>query len=487
MLVMKEFGAGLQTDAWMIASQIPELLFKLLLFGALGASFIPVFTEFLMQKKEEEAWEVASTIINFVVLALGIVTVLGIIGAPFLISIISPGFSQPAKILTIKLTRIVFPLIFILGATGLITGVYHAYLKFRLPAFINLLSPIVLILFIIFLSKRIGIVSLAYGTVAGAFLSLLILIIFFLRRKLPYKFKIRLKHPAIKRILILMVPLIGADLISKGGAVIWRIFASFLEEGSITSLSLAGRLVSIPVILFSSAAATVIFPFFSRQSAQGNLPELRDTLHFGIRMMFLILLPAMIGLMVIGKPIVRLLFEHGLFDATDTQNTATVLFFSSFGLLAYGINPILYKACYALKKNWYVFKYEIIGIFLSVPSLYIFVKIMGLAGIALAGALVRIALVLYLCKVLDKELGGLNLRSLSGTFYKVIFSSLLMGGVCYALFETLSNILAPPTLTNQIIQVGSSIIVGAVFYFGLLFLLKVEEVNKLWQMVMRKN
>ena len=112
---------------------------------------------------------------------------------------------------------------------------------------------------------------------------------------------------------------------------------------------------------------------------------------------------------------------------------------------------------------------------------------MGLAGIALCSALVRIALVLYLCRVLGRELGGLNLKSLSATFYKVIFSSLLMGGVCYALFTILSNILYPVTLTNQIIQVGSSILVGAAFYFGLLFLLKVEEVNKLWQMVTRRN
>ena len=484
---MKGFGAGSQMDAWMIASQIPELLFKLLLFGALGASFIPVFTEFLMQKKEEEGWEVASTIINFIVLGLGLIAVLGIIGAPFLISIFSPGFSPCTKALTVKLTRIVFPLILILGVAGLITSIYHAYLKFSLPAFTNLLSPIVLILFIIFLSKRIGIFSLAYGTVVGALLSLLILIIFFFRMKLPYKFKISLKHPAIKSILILMVPLIGADLIGKGGAVIWRIFASFLEEGSITSLTLAGRLVSIPVVIFSSAAATVIFPLLSRQRAEGNLSELRDTLLLGIRMMCLILLPAMIGFMVIGKPIIRLLFERGLFDATDTQNTAIVLFFLSFGLLAYGINPILYKACYAIKKNWYLFKYEIIGLILTVPSIYIFLKLMGLAGIALAGALVRTALVLYLCRVLSRELGGLNLRSFSATFYKVIFSSLLMGGVCYALFTILSNVFYSPTLMNQIIQVGSTIVVGAASYFGLLLLFKVEEVNKLWQMVTRKN
>lgn len=487
MLLMKGFGAGSETDAWMIASQLPGLLFKFLLFGALGASFIPVFTEFLAQKKEKEAWEIASTVINFIVLALGLVAILGIIIAPFLISILAPGFSPATKVLTIKLTKIVFPLVLIIGVTSLITGTYHAYLKFRLPAFTKLLSPIVLIFFIVFLSKRIGIFSLAYGTVAGALLPLFILIIFFFRRKLPYKFTINFKHPAIKRILILMVPLIGAELVGKSIGVIWRIFASFLEEGSITSLTLAGRLVSLPVIVFSSAVSVAIFPIFSRQKAEGNILELRDTLLFGIRMMSLILLPAMVGFMVIGKPIVRLLFERGLFDASDTYNTAIVLFFSSIGLLAYGIDPILHRACYALRKNWYLFKYEIMGILLTVPTLYIFLKIMGLAGIALGGALARIAVVLYLGRMLSRELGGFNLSSLRATFYKVIFSSLLMGGVCYVLFTTLSNILDTGILRNQIIQVGSCIVVGAAFYFGLLFLLKVEEINKLWQMAIRRH
>jgi putative peptidoglycan lipid II flippase len=473
MLVMRGFGAGYQTDAWMIASQIPEILFKFMLFGALGASFIPVFTEYLMKEREEEAWEVACTVINFV-------------GAPLLISIFSPGFSDAAKELAVKLTRIVFPLILILGATGLITGIYNAYLKFNLPAITGLLSSVVLIVFIIFLSNRYGIFSVAYGTVAGTVLSLALLIILLFKRGLPYKFKMNLKHPAIKNIMILMIPLIGADVISKGGAVIWRMFASFLEEGSITSLTLANRLVSIPVILFSSAAATVIFPLLSRQKAEGNITEVRDTLLFAIKMMILILLPAMIGLMVLGKPIVRLLFEHGMFDASDTRTTATVLFFSSFGLLAFGINPILYKACYALKKNWYLFRYEVIGLLLTVPFLYVFLQIMGLAGIALSGALVRTALVLYLYRVLAREMGGLNSRSLSGTFFKCILSSAIMGVICYATFSVLTGILDTASLVNQLIQVGVSVVCGAVVYFALLFLLKVDGTDKLWQLLTRK-
>jgi putative peptidoglycan lipid II flippase len=403
-----------------------------------------------------------------------------------LISIFSPGFPEATTVLATKLARIVFPLILILGATGLIAGIYNAYLKFKLPAATGLLGPVVVIFFIIFFSEHWGIFSLAYGMITGTLLSLLILVIFFLKSKMPYKLKINLRHPAIKNIMILMIPLIGADVISKGGAVIWRMFASYLQEGSITSLTLANRLVSIPVVLFSAAAATVIFPLLSRHSAQGNHSELRDTLLFGIRMMLLILLPAMVGLMVIGKPIVRLLFERGLFDASDTQTTATVLSLLSIGLLAYGINPILYKACYALKKNWYLFRYEVIGLFLTVPLLYVFLQLMGLAGIALASVLVRTALVLYLCRALAKELGGLNLRRLSGTFYKGMLSSVLMGGICYTLFSVLTKIFDSASLINQLIQVGVSVVCGAVFYSGLLFLLKVDGTDKLWQLVTNK-
>jgi len=487
MLLIKKFGASSQTDAWIIASQIPDIFFKLLLFGALAASFIPIFTEFLMQKKEKEGWDIACTMINLTVLVLGSISVLGVIGASFLIRILSPGFSPATQALATNLTRIVFPVVLIFGVTTFVTAIYHAHLRFVLPAFAGLLGPIVLIFFIVFLSKRMGIFSLAYGTVAGASLFLFVLIAFAYRGSPPYRFRINLKHPAIKKILILMVPLIGADLIGKGAAVIWRIFASFLKEGSITSLTLADRVVSVPVIIFSGAIAAVIFPLLSRQKAQENIPELRDTLFLGIRMTFIIFIPATIGFMAIGKPIIRLLFERGLFSAADTQRTATVLFFSSFGLLAYGVNPILYKTCYALKKNWYLFKYEIIGIFLTVPLLYVFLKIMGLAGVALSAALVRTVLVLYLCRVLSRELGGFGLKSLSTTFYKIIFSALLMGVVCYVLFSILNNALGTATLTSQIIQVGSPILAGAALYFGLLFLFKVREAEKLWQILTRKN
>ncbi len=486
MLVMRGFGAGYQTDAWMIASQIPEILFKFMLFGALGATFIPVFTEYLMKEREEEAWEVACTVINFTILILGLITIIGIAAAPLLISIFSPGFPDAAKELAVQLTRIVFPLILILGASGLIAGIYNAYLKFNLPALTGLLNSVVLIVFIVFLSGRYGIFSVAYGTVAGTVLSLALLIMLLFKRKFPYKFKMNLKHPAIKNIMILMVPLIGADMISKGGAVIWRMFASFLEEGSITYLTLANRLVSIPVILFSSAVATVIFPLLSRQNAEGNLAEVRDTLLFAVKMILLILLPSMIGLMVLGKPIVRILFEHGMFDAGDTRTTATVLFFSSFGLLAFGINPILYKACYALKKNWYLFRYEVIGLVLTVPFLYLFLQIMGLAGIALSGALVRTALVLYLFRVLSREMGGLNLRSLSGSLFKCILSSAIMGVTCYAIFSVLTEMLTAATLVNQVVQVGVSVVCGILVYSALLFLLKVDGTDKLLQILTKK-
>lgn len=487
MLVMKWFGAGTQTDAWMIASQIPDLLFKFLLFGALGASFIPVFTDYLMQKKEKDAWEIASTIINCMALFLGFITILGIIGAPVLVKIIVPGFTPAAKILTVQLTRIVFPVILVVGLTGFIACIYKAYLRFILPAVISLLSPSVIIIFILFSNKSLGIFSLAYGTLAGTVLALMVLLIFFFRRQRSYKFVINLKHPAIKGILVLMIPLVGADMISKGGVVIYQIFASFLKEGSITSLTLANKLVSVPVILFSSSVSSIIFPFLSRQKANNNMAEFKDTILFGMRMMCLLLLPATVIFMVMDKPIIRLLFERGLFNAADTHNTAVVLFYLSIGILAYGINPIFYQACYALKKNWYLFRYEIIGLCLTVPLNYLFSRLMGLPGLALVMVTGRIVLVLYLGKMLSKELGGLNLKSLWRTFYKTIFSSLLMGGVCFIVFNFLNNILGSKSVIEQIIKVGGAVTIAAVFYVGLLLLFKVEEINKLFQLVFRKN
>jgi len=313
-----------------------------------------------------------------------------------LVRLIAPGFSGQQFRLTVNLTRVVLPVVIFTGLTGFLTAIYRVYLRFVIPAVVSLISPLAVVASIVLFSSRLGIFSIAYGILAGAFVSFLVIGFFFFLRHPLYRWEIDLKHPAIRSIFFLMAPLIGADLIGKGSGVIFRIFASFLPEGSITAFALAYRVFSIPVLVFSGAVASAIFPLLSRQHAEAQSEDFKDTLLLGMRMMCILLVPIAVGFVMLKEPLIRVLFERGLFDTTATALTAQALLYLSFGLLAYGINPLLSQSCYAMKKNWFLFRYELIGLCLAVPLNLVLIRRMGLAGLALGTAIIRIVLVGYL-------------------------------------------------------------------------------------------
>jgi putative peptidoglycan lipid II flippase len=481
-LIVKNFGASFITDAWYIASNVPEFLFKFLLFGTLGATFIPIFVEYLTKKEEHEAWEVASSVINCSALVLAGLAALGILFSSQLVFLFAPGFDHKTHILATRLTQIILPLLFIFAAGGLLGGIYRAYYKYLLPSLTSTINVVILIVFILMFSQTWGIFSVAWGTVAGYMVSFALLVVFLAIYKKPYKFRINLRHPAIKEIFILMIPLIGAEVIGKGIGVVDRIFCSFLENGAITALNLANRIVAIPVTFFSTTIAVVVFPVLAQHTAANDKKDFFKTLIFSVKMSLLVIAPCVAGIIVLGKPLIRLFFEHGKFGVEATEITWQALFFLSWGLIAFSLRPILARACYALKKNWMLFRYELIGFTLNFVLDYILVKYLGIAGIALATTIVVSITVLYLLYMVGREMDRINIKEIVLFSYKVILTAVIMGGWCYLLFYYLKGFLFSDSVA-LVLNLFLTIFSSGVVYFAILKIFKLEELTVLWTII----
>ena len=482
-LIVKYFGGTKLTDAWYIASSIPGLLFKFMLFGALGASFLPVFAQYLAKKKEQEGWYVASSVINFSALVLAVVSLAGVVFAPFLVRIFAPGFTLQAHFIAVKLARLLLFVLVFIGLSGFLSSVYRAYFNFVVPAIASILPAAVLIFFIIAFSGKLGIYSLGWGSVWGYVLSFSFLLFFLSLRKVPYRLIIDLKHPQVRSIFRLMVPLAAAEIIGKGIGVVDRMFASGLYSGSVTALFLANRVVLVPVSLFTLTSAAVIFPFFSRSAVQKDKDEFRNHLSLALKISLFFVIPSFAGIVIFFPQIVQVLFEHGKFSAQNAKTTAQALFFISFGLCAYGLKPILARCFYALRKNWVVFKFELLGFVLNIILDYFLVKLMGVAGIALATSCVTIVSVTYLLVILKKEV-SFKFSELIPFICKIVAAAAIMSGAAFLLKYLFFPLKQEGSAAVLLLL---SIFLCAGVFFLSLKLLKTKEISSIWALVKRRR
>ncbi|MDP2967897.1 MAG: murein biosynthesis integral membrane protein MurJ, partial [Deltaproteobacteria bacterium] len=287
MVIAHFFGAGMAADAFFVAFRIPNLWRRLVGEGSLTISFIPVYTEYLHQRSEEEIREVTHAAFTLMGLVLLLITLLGIFFSPVLIQIIAPGFARiPEKFqLTITLNQIIFPYLFFMGLFALCMGILNSRRHFFAPAiapiFLNI--SIILSVFLFYHSFQKPVMTLAVGVLAGGVIQLLFQIPFLWQKGITFRFNFNFGHPAIKRIGALMVPGIIGTAVYQINVFIDTIFASFLPGGSVSYLFFADRLLEFPLGIFAIAIGMASLPALSRLASQGKMEELKNTLSFTFR------------------------------------------------------------------------------------------------------------------------------------------------------------------------------------------------------------
>lgn len=488
MLSAKIFGRGAATDAFFAAFTIPDVMYYLLVGGALSSAFIPVFTEYLAKDQEKEGWEAASTFINVALILLASCTILGVIFAPVLAPLVAYDFKGARLELLIKLMRFMFPGVFCTAVAGLQMGILNSYRHFFAPT----MGPIVYNIGIIFgavvLGHRYGVAGMAAGVVIGACTNVLTQFPFVFARNKGYKLKIDLSNPGYRRMIRLMLPTLIGLSVTQINLVINQNFASGLSEGSITALRYANRLMQLPLGIFAMGISQAIFPTLTRQVASGAMDSYKRTFTLGIRGVFFITLPAAVGLIVLRVPLVKLLFQHGAFTYQDTLATSVALAYYSIGLLAASTIQVMTRVFYAIHDTATPVKTGIAMVVLNFFLNLGFIRFTHLdhAGLALAFSIDGTVNMLLLLYILNRKIGGYDIKALAVTISKGLLAALAMGVVVYFTSRGISNIIDVNSLHNLFIQVMVSVAVGGSVYGMAAYLMKMEEVGFVFDLVKRR-
>jgi putative peptidoglycan lipid II flippase len=486
-LILKAFDAGAEMDSFNTASRLSETLFNLVAGGALASAFVPTFTGFLTRKEQKEAWHLASSVANLVLLILIIVSAVLAIFAPFVVQLLAPGFvSDPAKMaMTVHLLRLILPSVVIFGISGLVMGILNANQIFLFPALAPSMYSLGLIFGVLFLAPSMGISGLAWGTIIGASLHLLVQLPSLIRIFGRYQFTLGLRFSAVHEVIRLMLPrLVGAGIVQLNFLVNNNL-ASWQPEGSQTAITYAFTLMLMPQALIAQTIAIASLPTFSAQVALSKLNEMRSSLAATLRAVILLSLPASIGLVMLRKPLIALLYQRGEFTAHSTEMFAWALLWYAAGLVGHCIVEVVSRAFYALHDTRTPVMIGVAAMSLNILFSLIFTGLFSQLGWAPHGGL---AFANSLATALE-TVGLLYLmrRRLTGLDGSRIWQAVWQGGAAVVGMGVVLGfwmwIMAEGPL--WLLVIGAAVL-GVLVYAGLLALLRVRETGLLADVIKRR-
>lgn len=485
MITPNVFGLGNVGDAYSYAFRITGLMYDLLVGGAIAAAIIPVLTGYISTKDEENGWKAVGTFINIIMILMSIVCVLGMFFAPQLISVFS-GFESEEQIkLTADITRILFPSVAFLMLAGLSNGILNSYQRFAAAAYGPSIYNIGSILSLLFLSEKGGPTSVAYGVMASSLVYFLFQLSFAYKNLKHYRFKIYIKHPGFIKLIKLAIPSLMASSVVQINVMIASFFATFFEPGSMIILNMADRTWQMPYGIFAQGMGIAMLPTLSTYFAREEYNEYKTTLIKCIKTVLLFTIPSAVGFIVLGKDIIRTLFDITGFAPESIALAAKILMFFSIALFSQSIVNVLNRAYYATKDTVTPLITGIITIVLNFSLSIIFIKTtnLGVAGMALSYSLVSLINAFLLLTLLDKKMSGIYLGDLLKFLLKVFPASFIMGLVIYFI-----NTIVPSVDSKimQYIHLGSVVAIGVVVYFTAALLFKVEEASYVKDIILKK-
>ena len=480
------FGASGLVSAFEVASRVPRMLFDLLIDGLVSSALVPVFSE-LAERDRAELWRVASIMLSLTTVVMSAALLLMELFATQIAWLMSGGFSPELLARTAHLVRLTSPAVVFLSLSGITTGLLYALKRFTLPAFTVTLFNASLVIVALILTGwlGVGVESLAIGMLVGSVAQVALQLPGLRGARL--RFSLDWHHPGLRRILKLYAPVVLGLIISQIGIVIDRNLASRTGEQSIAWMRYATTLVQFPLGLVSAAIAMAILPTLSRLAAAGAdgdagaaLDAFMDTLARGLRMVTVLILPAVIGLFVLAEPVVALVFQHGDFTAADTAQTALALRLYLIGTTFAAVDLPLVFAFYARQNTLTPALVGVlgVGVYLAAALLPGVWRPLRMTDLVLANSVQLTAHALVMLW-LAHRLGSLRRRGLLSTAGRALVAALAMGGLAYLAAGWLTASLGSTTLVAQAAAVGGAAGVGAIVYAGLLALLRVDELEAL--------
>lgn len=492
-LIGSTFGASAEVDAFLASNRLTEILFNLVAGGALASAFVPMFSAMLDRKETGRAWQLASRVSALLTLILTLLSLLCYLFAAQIVRyILVPGFSisDPAlEQLTVDLLRIQLPTVVIFGLSGLMMGILNSHDQFLFPGLAPAMYQIGIILGVLIFSKPFGIRGLAYGAVAGSLLHLLIQLPMFLGLKnKELKMEFAWKDSAVREVFKLMIPRqIGASAVQLN-FLVNNLIASYLPAGSISAITWGLALMLMPQAAIAQSVATVSLPMFSVQAARKKLPEMSASLAAVIRLVIWLALPAACGLILLGEPIVTLIFERRAFNPQMTQMVTWALIWYSFGLVFHCVVELVSRAFYAIHDTktpvTVLFFAMLLNILLSILLSRAFSGFgwMPHGGVALANTIataLESGLLLFLMR---RRLQGLHGRHiLAGILQSAAAAAAMSLGLYFWLrFSAVREI-------SPLVVVTVGVVAGIGIYLAAGAALKMDELKEIYSLIMRRR
>ena len=479
-ILAAQFGAGDTLDAYYAAFRIPDLLYSFLVLGALSAAFIPVFTEFYAQKKEHQAWELASHVLHLLVIGLGLMSLLAVIFMHGLMDVLVPGFSPEKKDITEQFTRIMLLSPILLGISAVFGGVLVSLKRFLLYSIAPIFYNIGIIIGAVFLVKYTGPSGLAWGVVLGALLHVIIQYFDLRACGFQYTFSMKgmWKNTAVRKVILLMIPRSLGMAINQISFLVVTIFASTLVSGSLAVFTLANNIQSVPLGLFGIAFSLAVFPSLSALAAKKQEEEFFHLFAKTFRRILFFTLPISVLMIVLRAQIVRVILGSGHFDWHDTIATFGVLGILSVSLFAQSLIPLLARAFFALQNTRTPLYIALVSEALHIALIFFFMHSYKINGLAIAFSIATIFNMLLLYIFLRRKFDSWRDTDIFMPSMKIVFASIVTGIVAQltkSAFGFNDNEL--DTFVAIFIQLVVTSTVGLSVFAALSWWMHIEEFN----------
>jgi len=485
MLGASYFGVSAKMDAFYAAMTIPNLVNSVLL-SPFVIIFVPILVKY-RSKDPVQASRIISSVSNFILCGLGAAAVISFFFPGALIALASPGLDARTAADAASMLRILSAAIVFTGAANILTGIINAYEHFLLPAVSGMFITLCTIFFMLFFTERAGVFVLGWGLLAGTALQALFLWPCAKKQGFAYSPVLDFEHPEIRKALNMALIFLLITVISGLNMAANRFMASWLPEGSIAALAYADKLVQVPLVIFSGAIATSIYPFLSAQAAENKLDEIRATVSLSMRMSGFIFIPLAGAMMALARPAIELLFQRGAFDPAATALTASVFMFYSLQLFSTAPVAVMQRLLFAYQDFSAILKIIVVSLTLTLALNFAFIKLMSppACGIALATSLGGFAAALMYFYAVKRRLGSLHGLAILASFARVTALA-AVSSLTVRLAHNHLYAIVPPTVPGTAAALVLASAAGAAVFIGLAAFFRLEEFTKVQHLTMNK-
>jgi putative peptidoglycan lipid II flippase len=485
------YGTSKAASAFTIASQIPNLMSNLFAQAALSAAFVPVFTDLLEQNRKKEAFRLASTLFWIILIVLGSITLLGIVLAGIILPLFGGHNFDGA--LAGTLTQIMFPVVLVLGLTGLLVGILQSYDEFSIPALAPVVWNGVILLLLITLhsqfSKGHSIYAYAIAWLVATVVQMLMVASALRRIDFRLRFEIDWHDPRVRQVFGLMLPVtVGLGIVNLD-ALINSTFGALVHgihgQGP-RAIQLAFLIYMLPQGVFSVAVSTVLFPTLSRQASRREPAAMRHTLANGMRQINLLLIPAAGGMLLLATPITRLVFQHGKFDAESTRLTAEALRWFAISLPFGGLNLLLTRTFFALQRPWIPTSLAVVNMIVDIIVSLALYGPFGIAGLVIGTAVANIVMTYLQIERLRIGFNGrLEGRQTLMITLRIFVASILAAAIARGVWMLADGVLGRST-AGQIVSVGLAVVIAGACYAKAVLVMRIPEARQIEALILSR-